>query len=47
MNGMKNIAEYGKRPLCPQAKPVFFLVQKILANFALAKDSEKQRSLRW
>ena len=24
MNGMKNIAEHGKRPLALRAKPIFF-----------------------
>lgn len=46
MKGMKNIAEHGKKPLGSQAKPVFFPVRKILTNFALAKDRQKQRSLR-
>ena len=44
MNGMKNIAEYGKKPLRQQLKPVFFPVRKIFVNFALAKDRQKQRS---
>lgn len=46
MKGMKNIAEHGKKPLDSQAKPVFFPARKILTNFALAKDRQKQRSLR-
>ena len=46
MNGMKNVAKRRIRPLGLQAKPVFFPIRKILTNFALAKDRQKQRSLR-
>ena len=46
MKDMKNIAEHRKKPLDSQAKPVFFPVRKFLTNFALAKDRQKQRSLR-
>lgn len=46
MNGMKNIAEHGKRPLALRAKPVFFPMRKKLSNFTPA-NRKKQRSLRW
>lgn len=40
MNGMKNIAEYRKSPLDFQSETVFFLIRKILTNFALAKNRQ-------
>lgn len=46
MNGMKNIAEYRKSPLDFQSETVFFLIRKILTNFALAK-TDRTAFLRW
>lgn len=37
---MKNIAEYRKSPLDFQSETVFFLIRKILTNFALAKNRQ-------
>lgn len=40
MNGMKNIAEHGKKPLDSQVKPVFFPLREKLSNFIPAKQKE-------
>lgn len=38
MNGMKNIAEYRKRPLKRQTEAVFFLMWGNLPTFSLKKN---------
>lgn len=37
---MKNIAEYRKSPLTSNLRLYFFLIRKILTNFALAKNRQ-------